>query len=182
MRNFGFSCDILDARYHTVQEEIKGLKRKIEGPVSRQIRLDGKIEGEPQQIKLDSIQWTKQVESLKVELERIQRPRSALKTIRDVPFVWDIAFVEIFEGERGGFDIVIGNPPYVRQENIADPHLSREEVATENKGNTKQNWLILFIRPFRGSSATAQKPIPPLTNLTQRVTFTFIFTSTGFRF
>jgi hypothetical protein len=129
--------DILDARYHTVQEEIKGLKRKIEGPVSRQIRLDGKIEGEPQQIKLESIQWRKQVESLKVELERIERSRSALKTIRDVPFVWDIAFVEIFEGERGGFDIVIGNPPYVRQENIADPHLSREEVTTENKKEYK---------------------------------------------
>ena len=52
---------------------------------------------------------------------------------RFVPFVWDIAFVEIFTGEKGGFDIVIGNPPYVRQENISDPNLPREEIATANK-------------------------------------------------
>ena len=94
--------EIIDTRHLRVQEEIKALKRKIEGPISRQIRLDGKLEGEPQQIKLESVQWKKQIESLKVELERIERSRSALKTIRDVPFVWEIAFVEIFENERGG--------------------------------------------------------------------------------
>jgi type I restriction-modification system DNA methylase subunit len=129
--------EIIDTRHLRVQEEIKALQRKIDGPISKQIRLDGKIEGEPQQIRLEAMQWKKQIESLKVELERIDRSRSALKSIRDVPFVWDIAFVEIFEGERGGFDIVIGNPPYVRQENIADPRLSREEVTTENKKEYK---------------------------------------------
>lgn len=30
-------------------------------------------------------------------------------------------FAEIF-GDKGGFDIVIGNPPYVRQEKIAPPN------------------------------------------------------------
>ena len=50
-----------------------------------------------------------------------------------MPFVWDIAFVEIFTGEKGGFDIVIGNPPYVRHENIADPNIPRERITTENK-------------------------------------------------
>jgi len=32
-------------------------------------------------------------------------------------FLWDIYFAEVF-AEKGGFDIVIGNPPYVRQEKI----------------------------------------------------------------
>ena len=31
-------------------------------------------------------------------------------------FVWQVEFSEVFQG--GGFDIIIGNPPYVRQENI----------------------------------------------------------------
>ncbi len=39
---------------------------------------------------------------------------------KDKPLVWNIEFAEIFV-EFGGFDIVIGNPPYVRQEDITDP-------------------------------------------------------------
>ena len=41
-------------------------------------------------------------------------------------FHWDLEFPEVFFdrhgqplGERGGFDAVIGNPPYVRQEQLA---------------------------------------------------------------
>ncbi len=37
-----------------------------------------------------------------------------------LPFVWMIDFPEIFIG-KGGFDIIIGNPPYVPQEEIEDP-------------------------------------------------------------
>jgi hypothetical protein len=129
--------DILDARHHKVQEEIKSLHRKIEGPIERQLRLDGKVEEKPHQIALDSVLWQKQIESLIENLKQIDRARAALRTTRQIPFVWDIAFVEIFESEKEGFDIVIGNPPYVRQENIADPHLSREDVTTENKKEYK---------------------------------------------
>jgi len=42
------------------------------------------------------------------------------KIYKDKPLIWNIEFAEIF-AEKGGFDIVIGNPPYVRQEEIADP-------------------------------------------------------------
>ncbi|MDP8267599.1 MAG: Eco57I restriction-modification methylase domain-containing protein [Candidatus Tenebribacter davisii] len=35
-------------------------------------------------------------------------------------FIWNIEFAEIFS-EKGGFDIIIGNPPYLRQEKIEDP-------------------------------------------------------------
>jgi hypothetical protein len=129
--------DILDARHHKVQEEIKSLRRKIEGPIERQLRLDGKVEEKPHQIALDSVLWQKHIESLTEDLEQIDRALSALRTTREIPFVWDIAFVEIFESEKEGFDIVIGNPPYVRQENIADPHLSREDITTENKKEYK---------------------------------------------
>ena len=39
----------------------------------------------------------------------------------ELPFVWDLDFVEVFSGDARGFDVVIGNPPYVRQESIDDP-------------------------------------------------------------
>ena len=35
-------------------------------------------------------------------------------------FIWELEFSEIFKGENPGFDIVIGNPPYVRQEKIKE--------------------------------------------------------------
>lgn len=38
----------------------------------------------------------------------------------NLPFVWRIDFPEIFI-EKGGFDLVIGNPPYIAQEEIEDP-------------------------------------------------------------
>jgi type II restriction/modification system DNA methylase subunit YeeA len=44
------------------------------------------------------------------------------------PFDWRAAFPQIFE--RGGFDIVIGNPPYVRAETIKEikPYLDTKYV------------------------------------------------------
>ena len=34
--------------------------------------------------------------------------------ITDLPFIWESEFPQIFA--EGGFDVVIGNPPYIRQE------------------------------------------------------------------
>lgn len=42
-------------------------------------------------------------------------------------FIWEIDFAEIF-GDKGGFDIVIGNPPYIRQENISPPNKLKKEI------------------------------------------------------
>ncbi len=56
------------------------------------------------------------------------------------PFVWDIDFAEIF-GDKGGFDIVIGNPPYVRQEKIAPPNRLKGEVTLEEKREYKDKLL-----------------------------------------
>jgi len=125
--------DILDARHHTLQEEIKTLQRKIAGPTERQMRLDGTIEERTHQLELEAIEWQKQVEELSRDLGRVDSARAALKSAKDVPFVWDIAFVEIFEGDKQGFDIVIGNPPYVRQENITDPHIGARQASPEEK-------------------------------------------------
>ncbi|NPV61317.1 MAG: N-6 DNA methylase [Methanotrichaceae archaeon] len=35
-------------------------------------------------------------------------------------FHWELEFPEAFQGEKRGFDVVIGNPPYVRQEAFID--------------------------------------------------------------
>jgi hypothetical protein len=69
--------------------------------------------------------------------EKVRSALDALRHSKTAPFVWDVAFVEIFKGDRQGFDIVIGNPPYVRQENISDPQMPRDQVTTENKKEYK---------------------------------------------
>ena len=125
---------LIDARTKNIEEQIDNLQQRIDGPQERQMRLDGTVEERTdRQLELQAMEWQKQIEALTEDLDRLKEARSALGSAGGVPFVWDIAFVEIFTGEKGGFDIVIGNPPYVRHENISDPEVPREEVTTTNK-------------------------------------------------
>ena len=94
--------------------------------------------GRPEESQLDAMTKQKQAELAQHEenLAQVRQVSGALKTHTTPPFVWDIAFVEIFK-QYGGFDIVIENPPYVRHESIANPTLPRAEVTTENKRDYK---------------------------------------------
>lgn len=82
-------------------------------------------------------------EEIKAKEEEISNSRETKRKIQDPekkPFVWDIDFAEIF-GDKGGFDIVIGNPPYVRQEKIAPPNKLKAEVTLEDKREYKDKLL-----------------------------------------
>ena len=126
--------ELIDTRTTNIKQQIDDLQQLIDGPQERQMRLDGTVEeSADRQLELQAMEWQKQIEALTEDLDRLEEARNALVSARGVPFVWDIAFVEIITGEKGGFDIVIGNPPYVRQESIADPNLPRERVTTANK-------------------------------------------------
>jgi len=46
---------------------------------------------------------------------------STRRFLKQHPLIWNIEFAEVFY-EKSGFDIIIGNPPYVRQEDIGDPY------------------------------------------------------------
>lgn len=100
---------ILEVQCHEKQQKLADIQQ----PEHQQITLEGNIE-QPTQTDLQA-QHKKELES---ELEKIN---SALQHIKEHSrFVWNIGFAEIF-GEKGGFDIIIGNPPYIRQEEISDP-------------------------------------------------------------
>ncbi len=58
------------------------------------------------------------IERLEKEINELVEQKNNLR--KDKPLIWNIEFAEIFV-EKEGFDIIIGNPPYVRQEVIADP-------------------------------------------------------------
>lgn len=59
------------------------------------------------------------VKTLEIEISELKEQKQALRS-GGKPLVWSIEFAEVF-AEKEGFDLVIGNPPYVRQEAIADP-------------------------------------------------------------
>ena len=166
--------DLLNNRADTIEAEINSLRQRIEAPSARQMRFDGTVEGDDaRQLGFEVIEWQKQIEALTADLERLTEARNALKTAKDVPFVWDIAFVEIFTGEKGGFDIVIGNPPYVRQENISDPRTPREKVTTANKKAYKaklaRSVYQAFPRFFGYQRKKDTKPEKPESGVTHKL-------------
>ena len=125
---------LVDTHAKDIKQQIDDLQQLIDGPRERQMRLDGTVEeGVDSQLELQAMEWQQQIEALTEDLDHLKAARSALRGAGGVPFVWDIAFVEIFTGEKEGFDIVIGNPPYVRQKDIADPKIPREQVTRTNK-------------------------------------------------
>ena len=69
------------------------------------------------------------------------------------PFNWEIEFIDIFfeidENDnliRKGFDIVIGNPPYVDSENMTKNNLKEREYISKKYQFTKGNWDLYI--PF----------------------------------
>lgn len=108
--------DILQEKVHELERRIAEARRGMEA--GSQGLFPGEArEGRPLE---------EEVEALEEEKARYEGALQALRPSQPLPFVWDLSFVEIFEDEDPGFDIVIGNPPYVRQERIRD-HLGRFE-------------------------------------------------------
>ncbi len=68
-----------------------------------------------------------QIDARRAEKEQLLRVAASIgkKGEKDY-FLWDIDFAEVFL-EKDGFDIVMGNPPYVRQEEIAPPLAKAED-------------------------------------------------------
>lgn len=123
--------EILETRAHKLENETKTLTQRIETPQDQAV-MSG-MEPKVLQAPLVVQQWRKERQKLTDELGQVQKAREALRTAKDIPFIWDIAFVEIFEGEKKGFDIVIGNPPYVQYKKIKDPQGKYDESTYKGK-------------------------------------------------
>ncbi|MGD9873680.1 MAG: DNA methyltransferase [Kiritimatiellia bacterium] len=156
--------DILDARVDAIEAEIKSNRQRLEGKTANlfgeQVAADAKLDSAKQRTALEA-----KTEELTGALYKARTARAALKTVQNVPFVWDIAFVEVFEDEKDGFDIVIGNPPYVAMENISDPLLSEEDVSKESKTQYKDKLCRAVYQAFptffgyKAAEARATRPL-----------------------
>jgi hypothetical protein len=77
---------------------------------------------------LDGILYMEQYEGFSLEGEDYKK-----WLVTHQPFHWFAEFYEIIHG-KGGFDVVIGNPPYVEYGDVRDLYLIKDYV-TENCGN-----------------------------------------------
>lgn len=73
------------------------------------------------------------------------------------PFHWEIEFPEVFAGMNGGFDAIVGNPPFLGGTNISgslgDRYLSYLKTNSESAGNRADLVAYFFQRAFALLSA-----------------------------
>lgn len=91
---------------------------------------------------------------LKKEIANLKDIARSLLELR--PFVWSIEFAEVFIA-RGGFDIVIGNPPYVRQEKIDDPY--GKVSSAEYKNLLKEMCILDFPEVFKTNKVSSKSDL-----------------------
>lgn len=108
---------IIDEQINEIKKEIK----KYKTPKGNQTKLFETVKQTV--LDLDKIS----IEKYEAQIEKLESERLAYK--EDHPLIWNIEFAEIFY-DKGGFDIIIGNPPYVRQEGIADPYKKVKDAKT----------------------------------------------------
>lgn len=133
--------DVLDAEYRRVNEQIQAITGNPDFfDINREI-LNGNLYGVD--LNAESIEITKlslwlktaqhgkPLQSLEANL-RIGNSLIADRVFSSRPFDWQAAFSDVFS--HGRFDVVLGNPPYVRMERIkpVKPYLqARYAVASD---------------------------------------------------
>ena len=99
----------------------------------------------------DERRRAEQRKALEKQRESLQRQLRVLQK-GNVPFLWALEFAEIF-ADKDGFDVVIGNPPYVSKEKIRDPqgNLSPKEYKLALQRMVLQDFPAHFAKTL-GSS------------------------------
>lgn len=123
---------ILDNRINEIERKIRENEKQIETENENMYSEQGKFTNKEKTEKL-----SKEIKEYIPVLDQLKTAHKAILSTRNIPFVWDIAFIEIFEDEKNGFDIVIGNPPYVRQEKITAPEMPDGSRITSDKKEYK---------------------------------------------
>lgn len=75
--------------------------------------------------------------------DKIEKFEFLKKEQRKPYFIWKMEFSDVFR-EKGGFDIVIGNPPYVKVQNI-DNNISRILKNNYKSATGKYDLYVLFV-------------------------------------
>jgi len=132
---------ILDDEVGQIDRDLRRLRAQEQEGFQREldiVKAGGPARAGPTQISPEKARLRRRIE----ELERERAEIIAVRNSKDIergkgPFLWDIEFAEVFQ-HKGGFDIVIGNPPYVRSETIAPANMLASEVTDAVKRQYKE--------------------------------------------
>ena len=120
------------------EQKMQELKAKIDAYIFESQRSKKEtLKNEIDQLKWDLIELTLKEQHKESRLNEVKNLRR--KNIRPF-FIWELEFSDVFI-LKGGFDVVIGNPPYVNIANIDDASLRK---ALQSKYETVKNKSDLY--------------------------------------
>jgi hypothetical protein len=93
-----------------------------------------------------TVREKRQLELARLSLEDLNRKRASLDEMPDRPyFLWHLFFHDVLS--KGGFDIVIGNPPFVRADNPSQEHQRKAILACGDYETLWEKWdlYVAFI-------------------------------------
>ncbi|HQN48796.1 MAG TPA: Eco57I restriction-modification methylase domain-containing protein [Caldisericia bacterium] len=118
------------------KEKEKNELKNLVDEYSNKVRMFGEDKKEKEEVEKTVDNLNREKEKIDSEIEEYKNIYDDLiRTKEKTYFLWDICFSNVFK-EKGGFDLVIGNPPYVRQELIGPPlikNASREQKDSYKK-------------------------------------------------
>ncbi|MDR0576014.1 MAG: N-6 DNA methylase, partial [Candidatus Accumulibacter sp.] len=136
--------EVLDAEYHSVNEQIQAITGNPDlFDINREI-LNGNLYGvdlNPESIEITKLSlWLKTARSGK-PLESLEANLCVGNSLiadaawTDRPFDWRAVFPRVFA--EGGFDVVLGNPPYVRMERLKafKPYLEKNYAVASDRAD-----------------------------------------------
>ncbi len=128
---------VLNAAIDRINRQLDALRT----PLEEQAAFKEMEVPTPKQLQLGEKQRKRQIRTFTQQRKDLIKVRRELGRGKTPPFfLWDVGFGEVF-AEKGGFDIVIGNPPYVRQEEIGPPTENPDDYGPdewrERKGDYK---------------------------------------------
>ncbi len=117
-----------DAQGELTQQSSWASLKRIQELHEKFFDEDSRAEKEKLRRELDGLEWSFMEATLREQgrAEAIAELKRASARHRKPFFLWRLHFGDVFQ-RRGGFDVVIANPPYVRQEEIQEfkPGLKR---------------------------------------------------------
>lgn len=136
---------IIDSRIKILQDEIKQNEKHSK---TKQTKLIAKTATKAENFEdKPNKKILVKIKEAKIQVQNLRKMKKTLKESNQKPFVWEIDFAEIF-GDKNGFDIVIGNPPYIRHENIIPPQKNKLTVSLEDKQKYKDKLIDSVTKQF----------------------------------
>lgn len=155
--------DLILSIYDDDKQKLNNKIREIQKAIPEIVVQDDFLEEDLQSQIDHSVQKARQeIVELRLQVYRIDDKLNRIRNC-NLPFIWRIDFPEVFVA-KGGFDIVIGNPPYIAQEEIEDP-----------LGNIKPNAEYKkFLRQMANQDFPQELPVSTISGKSDLYTFFYI--------